>query len=364
MKKLLVCFGLACSQFLFAQTVTIPVVFHVVYKFANQNINDSCLLQQLAVLNEDYNKQNADTAYIPPVWQPLAANLGIHFALATVDPSGNPTTGIERFQTTTTSFNTNDYVKHTATGGLNAWPDSIYLNIWVCNLSGGLLGYSQYPGGPDATDGVVLHYGVTGLTCATAYAPFNKGRTGTFEVARWFGMRAMTGGGTMCTDNDTVYDTPSMQYDAVGTIAPFTVITDVCQPTAPGTMWMNFMTYADDASKYFFTNGQKDVAWYVLNNFRMGMLTTSVRNVIAQEKVILIYPSPTSGKLTVHFSAPVEKGTSISIHNTLGQLIATMPVEEQKTDIELDLSGNIAGMYFITINSQEQQITKRVLLEE
>ena len=57
-----------------------------------------------------------------------------------------------------------------ATGGADPWPADRYLNLWVCNLAGGLLGYAQFPGGPARTDGVVITYTAFG-TRGTAAAP-------------------------------------------------------------------------------------------------------------------------------------------------------------------------------------------------
>jgi len=57
---------------------------------------------------------------------------------------------------------------------VNPWPTDRYLNMWVCQLTGGLLGYAQFPGGPAATDGVVILYTAFG-TRGVTQAPFNKG---------------------------------------------------------------------------------------------------------------------------------------------------------------------------------------------
>lgn len=56
--------------------ITIPVVVHVVYKNALQNISMAQINSQLQVLNEDYRKMNADfTTVVPPAFQPLAADV-------------------------------------------------------------------------------------------------------------------------------------------------------------------------------------------------------------------------------------------------------------------------------------------------
>ena len=54
----------------------------------------------------------------------------------------------------------------------DAWDRNSYLNLWVCDLGSGLLGYAQFPGGAAATDGVVCDYQAFGNTGAAA-APFS-----------------------------------------------------------------------------------------------------------------------------------------------------------------------------------------------
>ena len=77
--------------------VTIPVVFHVLYKNATQNISDAQINSQLAVLNNDYRKLNADfNTVVPAAFQPLGADMEITFVKATITPAGAATTGITR----------------------------------------------------------------------------------------------------------------------------------------------------------------------------------------------------------------------------------------------------------------------------
>src|ERR1041385_8461024 len=47
--------------------VTVPVVFHVVYNTAEQNISDAQLQSQVDALNEDFTNTNADGANVPSV---------------------------------------------------------------------------------------------------------------------------------------------------------------------------------------------------------------------------------------------------------------------------------------------------------
>ena len=78
----------------------------------------------------------------------------------------------------------------------------------MCTLGGGLLGYAQFPGGPKATDGVVILNTAFG-TEGTAAAPFDKGRTLTHEVGHWLNLRHIWGDTLDCSGGDRVADTPN-----------------------------------------------------------------------------------------------------------------------------------------------------------
>ncbi len=231
----------------------IPVVVHVVYKTTVQNISDAQIKSQITILNQDFRKTNPDVNSTPAVFKPLCGDSRIEFELASKDPNGNPTTGITRTSTTKTSFSQDDGVKSTATGGANAWPAADYLNIWVCQLGGNLLGYAQFPGGPAATDGVVILHSGFGNT-GTAAAPFNLGRSATHEIGHWLNLRHIWGddaGG--CNGDDFVSDTPNCGNSNTGKPA-FPHIT--CNNGPNGDMFMNYMDYTDDDSMFMFTNGQ------------------------------------------------------------------------------------------------------------
>jgi len=60
------------------------------------NITPEKMRSQMRVINEDFTKQNSDHFKTPPEFTDLVANIGIEFELATLDPEGNPTTGVTR----------------------------------------------------------------------------------------------------------------------------------------------------------------------------------------------------------------------------------------------------------------------------
>lgn len=231
---------------------TIPVVVHVVYNTPSENISVAQIESEMEVLNKDYRATNPDKNETPAVWLGLAIDANIQFALASKDPSGEATTGITRTHTTRTSFDVDDSVKSSATGGADPWPTNKYLNIWVCTLGGGLLGYAQFPGGPPTTDGVVILNTAFGTT-GTVTAPFDRGRTTTHEIGHWLNLRHIWGDTEHCEGTDFVDDTPNQQLPNFGK-PHFPHIT--CGNGPNGDMFMNYMDYVDDAAMCMFTSGQ------------------------------------------------------------------------------------------------------------
>jgi len=235
--------------------VTIPVVVHVVFRTEAENISDEQIQSQIDVLNQDFMAVNPDLADVPVPFQDLIGNPQIQFELATTDPSGDPTSGITRTETDRTSFSSQgNPVKSAATGGADAWDTTRYLNIWVCTLSGGLLGYAQFPGGPPATDGVVVLNTAFGTT-GTARAPFDKGRTATHEVGHYLNLSHIWGENRIasCADSDFVDDTPNQFGPNTG--KP-TFPSSSCNNEPNGDLFMNYMDYVDDEAMFMFTLGQ------------------------------------------------------------------------------------------------------------
>ena len=245
---------------------TIPVVVHVVHRTNAENISDEQIASQIEVLNADFRLRNPDADQIPDDFQPLAADARIEFVLADTDPDGDPTSGITRTRTSVRGFDADDAVKFADTGGADAWPADTYLNIWVCQLGGGLLGYAQFPGGPADTDGVVVLHNAFGTT-GTATAPFNRGRTTTHEIGHWLNLRHIWGDdGDGCNGSDFVADTPNQAGPNRG------------KPRHPrpsclnnGDMFMNYMDYVDDEAMFLFTTQQVSRIRTALEELRPGL---------------------------------------------------------------------------------------------
>ncbi len=237
------------TQKIVGNVITIPVVVHVLYRNATENISVAQIQSQLDVLNEDFRRTNLDA---DNVWS-QAADTQIEFCLVTVDPNGNATTGITRKSTTRRNWGTNDDMKSTATGGVNPWDTSQYLNMWVVPQmlrSNGdtILGYAQFPGGAAATDGCVMSYNYFGRTGAVS-APFDGGRTTTHEIGHYLNLRHIWGDSNC--GNDFVSDTPTHQTSNSGCPAGRTSCGSV-------DMYQNYMDYSNDVCMNLFTTGQKN----------------------------------------------------------------------------------------------------------
>jgi chitodextrinase len=232
------------------EIIKIPVVVHVIYSNAQENISTAQIQSQLDVLNEDFRRTNSDANN---KWS-QAADTQIEFALAAIDPNGNPTNGITRKSSTRTSWGTNDAMKSSAQGGVSPWDTSEYLNMWVCNIGGGILGYAQFPGGSAATDGVVMSPQYFGSSDKGSgfylSAPFDKGRTTTHEVGHFLNLRHIWGDGG-CSVDDFVSDTPTSDAANYGCATGHV-------SCGSEDMVENYMDYSDDSCMNLFTQGQKN----------------------------------------------------------------------------------------------------------
>lgn len=227
-------------------SIQIPVVVNLLYRTAAQNISQAQIQSQIDILEKDFNAMNSEYGSVPALFSGVKANVGVHFVLKNV---------IRKSSTKTSWSATTENMKKSSLGGIDpTTPDSV-LNIWVVNLInyGGqeVLGYAQFPGGPAATDGVVIGYRYFGNT-GTAVSPFNLGRTATHEVGHYLNLRHIWG--DAACGNDLVGDTPLHNDANFG--CPTYPHYSTCSGS-PVEMTMNFMDYTDDACMYMFSAGQK-----------------------------------------------------------------------------------------------------------
>jgi pregnancy-associated plasma protein-A len=240
-----------------AGVAQIPVVVHVVYNTADQNISDARVQSQIDALNQDYRKLNTDVSGTPAAFAPVAADARMEFHLAVRDPQCHATTGITRTQTNVMTFDifNSDDVKSASAGGADPWPSDRYLNIWVCPGQANQLGRGTFPGTAAAVDGLIVVFQAFGDTGSAypSYASFNLGRTATHEIGHCFDLHHLWGDVSDCSGTDFVADTPNQQAPNYG-CRTFPHVT--CSNGPNGDMFMNFMDYSDDRCMFMFTAGQ------------------------------------------------------------------------------------------------------------
>ena len=224
-------------------TVEIPVVVNVLYRTTSENVSDARIAEQIAVLNADFAGTNTDASKIPTEFSTIkAGDTKVRFHLIKT----------VRKATTKTSWSTNDAMKKSSTGGIDATSPASYFNLWIVGSMGGVLGYATFPeSAGTAVDGVVIaapYFGKTGAT-----SPFNLGRTATHEVGHYLNLRHIWGDATC--GSDLVSDTPTQTSENYG--KPTYPLYNTCGGVKRSVMFMNYMDYVDDAAMFMFSTGQK-----------------------------------------------------------------------------------------------------------
>jgi PKD repeat protein len=250
-------------------TYILPIIVHVIYWNAVENISSAQINSQIDILNADYAGTGLNANTCPAVFQSLKSNTNISFCKAAKNPGGTTLTepGIERINAQTAGFNnpgvngwSDTYIDNVIKPA-TTWDASKYLNVWVLHLEDGTLGYATFPGGPSNQDGVVIGYKFYGNS-GTVSPPYDKGRTTTHEIGHWLGLFHISGD-EEC-GNDECNDTPTQRGNAgdgqgLNYGCPtFPHQPNTCTGTgANGELFMNFMDYTDDACMYLFTPDQR-----------------------------------------------------------------------------------------------------------
>jgi gliding motility-associated-like protein len=255
----------------------VQVVVHVIHSGdpvgTGVNIPDEQVVSQIDVLNKDFNRLNADAANTPAEFLPVASGMNIEFVLATVDPNGLPTTGINRVQNPKTVWTRAD---DAVLKSLSYWPAENYINIWVCNLQG-FRGYAQFPlstiPGVEVTptnrltDGIVIGYRFFGSSEDGDFdlnPVFDRGRTCTHEMGHFLGLRHIWGDEDDCSGSDYVDDTPPQAGSTSG--CPVHPQKSCPQQNPVNKMFQNYMDFTPDACMNLFTNGQVERMQIILES--------------------------------------------------------------------------------------------------
>jgi len=313
--------------------IIIPLVFHVINQGGPENISDAQIIDEVRIMNRDYNKQNADTAEATGDFKYIIADMGVEWRLATIDPNGNCTNGIDRI-TSDQAFVGDDYSK------LNTWPRDKYVNVWlVKSMANGAAGYAYYPVdvatiySTPAMDGVIILSNYIGsIGTSSAFTS----RALTHEIGHCFNLEhcwGNTNNPEVSCGDDGVDDTPITKGWEHCPSPPSAA--EVCTPGVIEN-YQNYMEYS--YCSVMFTEGQK-ARWLAAANSsvagRSNLWTDS--NLIATGTFDTV-PSPCAP--IAHFSSNLRyvcAGNQVKFFNTSGNGAITsslwhFPAGTTKTD--------------------------------
>lgn len=350
-------------------SITIPVVVHILYNSAEQNISDAQVQSQIDVLNEDFTATNSDYNNYDAGYRSVKGDMDIQFCLVQV---------IHK-QTNHKSFGFNDNMKYEKKGGSDAIDPMHILNIWVCDLGNKLLGFAYYPGITPEKFGVVCHTNAFGRgEQYNLFADYDLGRTTTHEVGHCFGLVHIWGDRTCGTDE--VEDTPLHNEPNFG--CPGEGHLSTCTGT-PLEMWMNYMDYTDDRCMYFFSDGQASRAnFFIDSDPQLNSITSSVcgttRGVnngitsvsnsgLNSSRTILtndlnIYPTITTGQLNLSISKISSEKGVINIYSQTGSLMMKKQIAG-KTVEQIDVSSLVNGIYFLEWSQGAIRQTRKFVVQ-
>jgi hypothetical protein len=355
------------------QVITIPVVVHVVYNSIAENISDAQIFSQIDILNQDFRLKNSNALPKDHPYYQYTSDTGIEFCLAIKDPYGNPTSGITRTKTKEVSFSdADDKVKYGLKGGKDNWDPTKYLNLWVCNLTGDLLGYATFPSDLTnfkSSDGVVIThqaFGNIGTAGSEGFTVNSIGRTATHEIGHWLNLNHIWGDADCGDDlvNDTKpsksenYDCPTFPFNA-----------NSCSGTgANGEMFMNYMDYVNDDCMSMFTAGQGLRMHASLDGDRKSLLTSNgcgkaFLNEVLDANSFTIYPNPNEGSFEINSQLKNLEGLNIEVVNLLGeQLIKFSTIQSFPYQVNLNDFSN--GGYFIKMTDGTSIITQKIFISK
>ena len=346
---------------------TIPIVFHILYNTAAQNVTDAKINAMMLQLNQDWSRTNTDKGNTPSYFASSAVDMQIQFCLAVKDNSGNATNGIIHKQTSSSSFAiSGDPIKKTASGGDDPWNVNKYFNVWIGNLSGGILGYGVFP--PiSSLYGVAIHYCTVGsLTSPGTCAPYQSGRTLSHEIGHCFNLIHIWGDEPACSGTDNCADTPN-QGDATSG-CPSGVKTDACSGAPNGIEYQNYMDYTDDACYNMFSANQKTRAQGAVAGSLMALVNSVPTVCTAGTGVIehslsdniSLYPNPSTGDVFISSSV---NSMDVKVYNAIGEAVVTKKINVPSSgEAKINLSNNPDGIYLFQMKTEEGTVTKRVVI--
>ena len=166
--------------------------------------------------------------------------------------------------------------------------------------------------------------------------------------------------------NNSGHNMPTPDADQSWTIVSDTVTTGIRTVVATRPLVSaGDYTFLNNNSNLFILFAQGDtttLAYHGTNVHTHSGLTRTY--FLALEEFSLkstsIYPNPSKGMVTVKTNTSLDK---ITIYNQTGAVVRTIPVESQKEDNEINVSGLAAGTYIFELQNGTEKAWKNVVVE-
>ncbi|MEN0003866.1 MAG: reprolysin-like metallopeptidase [Bacteroidota bacterium] len=105
-----------------------------------------------------------------------------------------------------------------------------------------------------------------------------------------------------------------------------------------------------------------DGGWIIPQTFNIEITDDAVVNVEEvpfEDSNVLLYPNPARDELFVAFERILDKEVSFEVFNVQGQLLRRAEQDVTGNQLQIDLSNMPAGVYFLTLRTEDGMLTKR-----
>lgn len=369
----------AAGRHLNTDLKTIPTVVHILYDATVDSLPLEQVQSQINAMNLDFRRLNPDTSKTRAPFKAVAADCQIEFCLASIDPQGQPTTGVVWHRVPNFSVDQLPSLMEQT-----QWPPLRYLNIWVIpEGEGGFSSFAWEVG--SNTDGFWVGAKQFGTFGHNLKAGFNEGGTGTHEAGHYLGLYHTFHDGFIflgqcfppCdSTGDHVCDTPLDWNLAISA--------EQCEDgqrfcdngDAFFTMSENYMAYAYDTCTNVFSQGQRIRMRAALDSLRAELCSpanlaatgcqspTRDHEPTPELQQWTVFPNPARDVLLVQCSFASNTDGQLRLWNAHGQLVLSAVTLPGTTEIQLPLSGLPAGLYWLSWNNYPDLQVKKVILCE
>ncbi len=342
--------------------VVLPLVFHFVLLDTNAFDFRLAMELQLEALNTYFNSRNPVIPNIGYNFNHLIDVPNIRFELACVDPDGNPTHGYTVHQCTTENIGSQLSIDgrwaiyYDQMDGTSVWSPNDYINVWVGDISPGVLGRSSLGGmvGSAREDGIVLTPKVFDPFHSDPNSNVFSGKTFIHEMGHYLGLLHLWGSsfGTLsCLDDDNLDDTPR-QSELYFSCSPGEEYIS-CETDD---MVLNYMQYVSDEFLLYFTKDQVAYMHEVLNLFRPSLLESRALECIPAEQTEWnAWYDPLRQNIYFEFEPGQKEAIEYSLFDFSGRLVQEVQLSDNFIGV-IDATYLTAGMYVLRAKSSSGDI--------